>query len=74
MEAAYFGVLDMADPKRILVVEDDDSTREALSQILEMEGYETCGSPEWALSGHSLYAQKRRPGPIDLTISTSWLR
>jgi hypothetical protein len=26
---------------KILVVEDDDSTREALSQILEMEGYET---------------------------------
>jgi two-component system response regulator (stage 0 sporulation protein F) len=41
MEAAYFGALDMADPKKILVVEDDDSTREALSQILEMEGYET---------------------------------
>lgn len=41
MDTAYFGALDLADPKKILVVEDDDSTREALSQILEMQGYLT---------------------------------
>ena len=38
---AFCEVPELADPKKILVVEDDDSTREALSQILEMEGYET---------------------------------
>jgi CheY-like chemotaxis protein len=38
---ANFGALDMADPKKILIVEDDTNAREALAEILQIEGYQT---------------------------------
>jgi CheY-like chemotaxis protein len=31
----------MADPKKILIVEDDTNAREALAEILQLEGYRT---------------------------------
>ena len=31
----------MADPKKILIVEDDNNAREALAEILQLEGYRT---------------------------------
>jgi CheY-like chemotaxis protein len=41
MNSADFGALDMADPKKILIVEDDTNAREALAEILQIEGYKT---------------------------------
>jgi CheY-like chemotaxis protein len=41
LPSSYWGDLGLLpEPKRILVVEDDDGAREALSLILESEGYD----------------------------------
>jgi DNA-binding response OmpR family regulator len=40
MDSAYFGALDMADPKKILIVDDAPDFCESLKWLLDQEGYD----------------------------------